>query len=434
MLVPFSISLPNAFGAIPPGEGCVTVKCHQGMLKAKHIHPVAEPCDTCHKPVMTPHPQKNKLTFKLTQEVPKLCAQCHPPLGAMKNVHPPVKDGMCTTCHNPHESAEPKLLAQPIKELCASCHPDKIDYKFVHGPASTGDCTSCHFPHESNTARLLVTEGAALCFTCHIDMQGEIKKKVVHPALGGGCTSCHDPHGSAAKKFFSAEGAGLCYQCHPQVESKLKSAKSVHPPIKTERSCASCHAAHASDAPKLLPKSGKDLCLSCHKGFIKKEQTVLHGPIKDGNCTPCHDPHGTPYDKLLISGYTTEFYVTYSDKEFQFCFTCHNRDLLRNPTTTYATGFRDGNKNLHYIHVNRKDRGKSCKACHVIHGGENPKLIADKVLFGKWSLPLKFIKSETGGSCAPGCHRKYPYDRVTPGKEAEPEKTKEKEKEKTKTK
>jgi predicted CXXCH cytochrome family protein len=263
-------------------------------------------------------------------------------------------------------------------------------------------------------------------------MQGEIKKKVVHPALAGGCTSCHNPHGSPVKKFFSAEGAALCYQCHPKVEEKLKSAKSVHAPIKTGRACASCHAPHASDAPKLLPKTGKDLCLDCHKGFIKKDQTVLHGPIKDGKCTPCHDPHGTPYNKLLTNTYTTEFYITYTDSEFQFCFSCHNRDLLRNATTTYATGFRDGNKNLHFIHVNRKDRGKACKACHVIHGGENPKLIAEKVTFGKWNLPLKFVKSETGGSCAPGCHKKYPYDRKTPGKEAEPEKTKEKEKTKTK--
>ena len=59
----------------------------------------------------------------------------------MKHVHPPVKDGMCTTCHNPHDSAEPKLLTQPVKDLCTSCHPDKIDYKFAHGPAATGDCT-----------------------------------------------------------------------------------------------------------------------------------------------------------------------------------------------------------------------------------------------------------------------------------------------------
>jgi predicted CXXCH cytochrome family protein len=422
----FGLSL--AFSGSAATEGCVAAKCHAGMLKNKTIHPVAEPCDTCHQSITTPHPQNKKKTFKLTEEVPGLCFQCHSRFGALKHTHAPVKDGMCTTCHDPHDSAQPKLLTQSVKDLCTSCHPDKIDFPFVHGPAATGDCTSCHNPHESNNSHLVIKAGADLCFTCHVEMQGEIKKKVVHPALKNGCTSCHNPHGSAVKKFFAAAGSGLCFQCHPQIEDKLKSAKKVHSPVKTERGCAACHAPHASDAPKLLAKAGKDLCLDCHKDFIKKTQTVLHGPIRDGKCTPCHDPHGTPNDRLLIKPYSTEFYVSYTDNEFPLCFSCHNRDLLRFPTTSFATGFRDGDKNLHYIHVNRKDRGKSCKVCHAVHAGENPKLIADKVPFGKWSLPLNFVKTETGGSCSPGCHQKYVYDRKTPGKEAKQEKTPESEK------
>lgn len=425
-LLPFILPGVSSAVAPPAEQGCVTAKCHQGMLKTKNVHPASDPCESCHQSILTPHPQKQTKTFKLTQEVPGLCFQCHTQFGALKHVHPPVKDGMCTTCHNPHDSAEPKLLTQPVKDLCTSCHPDKIDFKFVHGPAATGDCTFCHNPHESNNPRLLVKDGPELCFTCHGDMQGEIKKKYVHPALDMGCTSCHNPHGSSVKKFFAAEGAGLCYQCHSSIEDKLKTAKSIHPPIKTERGCATCHNPHASDAPKLLPNAGKDFCLGCHKDFIKKSQTVLHGPIKDGKCTACHDPHGTPNDKLLIKPYSSEFYVSYNDTEFPLCFTCHNRDLLKFPTTAYATGFRDGEKNLHYIHVNRKDRGKRCKVCHVVHAGENPKLLADKVPFGKWSLPLNFVKTETGGSCAPGCHQKYSYDRKKPGKEAVPEKNKEK--------
>ncbi len=428
LLAFFSLSLLVAQGtaeaAAPSEQGCVTAKCHQGLLKTKYIHPAADPCDTCHQPISTPHPQKKTKTFKLAQEIPALCYQCHNQFGTMKSVHPPVKDGMCTTCHNPHDSAQPKLLAQPLKDLCSACHPDKMGFKFAHGPASTGDCTTCHNPHESKNEHLLVTAGADLCFTCHVDMPAEVKKKYVHPALDMGCTACHNPHGSAFKKFFAAEGAGLCYQCHAQIEDKLKTAKSVHPPIKTERACASCHSPHASDAPKLLSNVGKDLCFSCHKDFIKKNQTVLHGPIKDGKCTACHDPHGTPNDKLLIKPYSTEIYVSYNDTEFQLCFTCHNRDLLRFPTTTYATGFRNGDKNLHYIHVNRKDRGKRCKVCHVVHAGENPKLIANTVPFGKWNLPLNFVKTDTGGSCAPGCHQKYSYDRKTPGKETGSDKTK----------
>src|SRR5208283_1462387 len=133
----------------------------------------------------------------------------------------------------------------------------------------------------------------------------EIKRPVVHPAMGGGCTSCHNPHGSQFKFFFAAQGNSLCFQCHPQIEEKLKAPAVVHPPIKSERGCPSCHSPHASDAPKLLSKAGKELCLMCHDGIIKKEDTVLHGPIKDGKCTPCHDPHASEYGKLLIKEFPT---------------------------------------------------------------------------------------------------------------------------------
>ena len=62
---------------------------------------------------------------------------------------------------------------------------------------------------------------------------------------------------------------------------------------------------------------------------------------------------------------------------------------------------------------------KSCKMCHALHGSSSSKLIADSVPFGKWSLPLKFVKTETGGSCSPGCHKAQNYDRKTPGKKPE---------------
>jgi predicted CXXCH cytochrome family protein len=436
VLVVCALGLYSSHGAAAPAapeQGCVTSKCHAGMLKKKVIHPGAEPCESCHESISTPHPKKKAKTFKLTQEVPALCYQCHSAFGTLPHVHPPVKDGMCTTCHDPHDSNQPKLLTQPLKDLCTSCHPDKIDHKYVHGPTATGDCTSCHNPHESKNARLLLKEGAALCFGCHVDMQDELKKKVVHPALEGGCTSCHSPHGSDVKKFFSAPVPELCFQCHPGIDDTLKSAKDIHPPVLMEKSCISCHAPHASDAPKLLPKAGKALCLDCHKDLIKKNQTVLHGPIRDGSCTPCHNPHGSPNDKLLIKPYSPDFYVSYNDSEFPLCFTCHNRDLLRFPNTSFATGFRDGDRNLHYLHVHRQDRGKRCKVCHVVHAGENPKLIADKVPFGKWNLPLNFVKTETGGSCAPGCHQKYSYYRKSPAKKAEPPKTNEKAKSETKS-
>ena len=404
-------------------ETCLTDQCHQKLSKQSYTHPAMDACDTCHQQVSKSHPQKNNKSFSLVQEAPGLCAQCHTAMTTQKYVHTPVSSGLCLTCHDLH-AGSPKLLAGPAKDLCASCHPNKTDQKYVHGPAATGDCVACHSPHDSKNKDLLVKEGADLCYSCHTEMSAQLKKKFVHQALDGGCTSCHNPHGSQAKMFFSAAGSALCFQCHPDMESRLASAKSVHPPLTSERGCASCHAPHASDSAKLLAKPGKDLCLDCHKGFLKKNQTVLHGPIRDGKCQACHDPHASGQDKLLSKPYSSEFYISYSENEYQLCFSCHKRDLLKYETTSYATQFRDGEKNLHFLHVNRKDKGRNCKACHVIHGGELPKLLGESVPFGKWNLPLRYVKSDTGGSCAPGCHRKYSYDRKTPGKEVTPAKSK----------
>jgi len=417
----------------PAEEGCVTAQCHSKLLTAKNIHPIAESCDNCHQSVSSPHPQKNQKTFKLTQEPPELCATCHPPFGKRPQVHSPVKNGMCTTCHNPHASDEPKLLARPMRDLCLSCHPDKVDFKYVHGPTSAGDCTACHSPHESDNKALVIKAGPELCLACHFDMQEEMKKKGVHPALLGGCTSCHNPHGAPYKKLLSAEGKALCFQCHPQISEKVEKAKVVHPPVNTEKGCASCHSPHASNNDKLLLNAGKDLCLECHKNVIKKNMTMLHGPIQSGKCTPCHDPHGSQQAKLLVMEFPTDLYVPYTDQEYELCFSCHKRDLLRFPDTSFATGFRDGEKNLHYVHVNKKEKGRNCRVCHNIHGSDQPKLLAEKAAFGKWELPLKFVKTDTGGACSPGCHKTYNYDRKTPGKAPEvvkPEPAKPKGKEK----
>jgi predicted CXXCH cytochrome family protein len=398
-------------------ESCVSAQCHATLLNARNVHPPTETCDTCHESVATPHPQKGRKTFKLAQEPPGLCANCHEPFGKKKNIHPPAKEGMCTTCHNPHASDQPKLLAQPLKELCQSCHEAQTSAKYGHGPVAAGECTVCHAPHESDQQSLLLKPGEEwMCFSCHLDLQELLKKKNVHPALSGGCTSCHNPHGAAHPKLLAEEGAQLCFQCHDPIAAKVAKSPVVHGAVKDPKSCASCHSPHASDNAKLLLKPEKETCLGCHASVLTRDMTMFHGPINQGMCTPCHDPHGSQNARLLVKEFPAGIYVPYTDTEFALCFSCHKRDLLQYPDTSFATNFRDGERNLHYLHVNNKQKGRSCVLCHNLHGSRSPKLIAESVPFGKWNLPLKFVKNPTGGSCAPGCHRQQAYDRQSPVK------------------
>jgi predicted CXXCH cytochrome family protein len=393
---------------------CVSAQCHATLLTPTTVHAATDSCDSCHESVATPHPQKGKKTFKLSQEPPELCYACHDAFGKKSDIHPPVAEFMCTTCHDPHASAEPKLLVQPLKELCESCHEDKTKFKNLHGPVSAGDCTACHNPHESDIKPLLLKPADDLCVGCHVDVQELLKKADVHPALEGGCTSCHNPHGSDFPKLLPEQGAPVCFPCHGDIEDKVTTSPVVHGAVTSEAACASCHSPHASDNAKLLRNPEKDTCVGCHKTIVTKNMTVLHGPIADGKCTPCHDPHGGPNPKLLVREFPLDPYVPYTDQEYALCFGCHKRDLVQYADTSFATGFRDGERNLHFVHVN-KPKGRSCVLCHDVHGGNSPKLIAVSVPFGKWSLPLKFEKTETGGSCAPGCHQPKVYDRKNPG-------------------
>ena len=397
------------------GNGCMVAQCHATLLNGKNVHPPTESCDSCHDSMEKPHPQPGRKTFKLTQEPPALCESCHDSLGRKAHVHPPVAEGMCVTCHNPHASNQSALLNQPMKELCQACHSDQGSAKNPHGPVAAGECTACHTPHESDIESLLLKHGDELCESCHLDIKALLTKKNPHPALEGGCTSCHNPHGTNHPKLLPEEGAQLCFQCHDPIKETITTAKSGHPPISSEKGCASCHTPHASDNPKLLPLPVKETCLSCHASIVTAAMTVLHAPVKAGDCAACHQPHGSQQPYLLAAEFPADEYAAYSDKEYELCFGCHNRDLVKYPDTSFATGFRDGERNLHYVHVN-KPKGRSCKLCHEIHGGTKPRLIADSVSFGKWKLPLKFVKTETGGGCSPGCHKMAAYDRERPGR------------------
>ena len=406
---------------LPPGlaaqESCQSAQCHATLVQGTAVHEAAESCDTCHAATATPHPQPGTATFKLTDAEPALCTGCHDALGAKAQVHAPFADGSCTTCHSPHASNSAHLLVKPQKELCADCHSDPAAVAFAHGPVEAGDCTACHAPHSSDNQPLLARSGDALCVDCHADVADLVAgKKVKHAALDDGCTSCHRAHGGAHPKLLAEAGQALCFQCHDDVAEKAQKAPVVHAALASAKGCAACHSPHAADQEGLLLQSEKETCLGCHEKSVTPAMTVLHGPIRDGSCSACHEPHGGAQANLLIASFPATAYVPYTDTAYALCFTCHERDLLKYPDTSFATGFRDGERNLHFLHVNNAQKGRSCVLCHELHGGTNDVLIADSVSFGSWQLPLKFVQSADGGSCAPGCHRPAVYDRKNPGK------------------
>ena len=124
-------------------------------------------------------------------------------------------------------------------------------------------------------------------------------------------------------------------------------------------------------------------------------------------------PHGSEYPLILKAYFPEEFYKSYATENYALCFECHNKNFALDKNTTNLTSFRDGDRNLHYLHVNKDVKGRSCKACHQVHASSQEKHIRTSVPFGKikWELPIKFTKFEDGGKCVVGCHAPKEYHR-----------------------
>ena len=426
------LSLPGNGKADAQPDTCVTAKCHTALGKDKAVHnPVKEGmCTTCHLATQvtgktTKHP--GNLSFSLAQRGAELCAMCHEPKNKKKVVHAPIQGGDCTSCHNPHQSPNKAMLKDTVPKLCFQCHPGSMTKSPVmHPPVAAGDCSSCHDNHQSDFPNRLVAGGNALCFMCHPDKEEGIKtKKSVHPPVAQSCVLCHSPHGSANKAMLIAPVPSLCSNCHPSQAGLTHRALTKHGPMNDARVCMNCHDPHFADSPRLLVKPQQELCLGCHdkeldteRGKIVNMKSFLsenkngHGPVKTGDCVACHNPHGSDNWRVLSKYYPSDFYTSYSDGKYALCFSCHNKSAFTERFTQKATAFRDGERNLHYVHVNKNMKGRTCRACHEVHADTgNPKHVKDRVGFSYWSMPMNFHPNANGGTCAPGCHGEKKYQR-----------------------
>jgi len=430
MVAAFLIIPSLSFAA---ANACLTGTCHSAITAIKKQHSAVKggDCVDCHKQQAPQHPTPGQKGFTLIDQGVKLCANCHEIPGKKKTVHIPVKDGECLFCHRPHGTDNPFLL--PVEtdrtKLCFECHDgDTFKRKFRHAPVVAGSCNICHAPHESDEPRFLRAPIRDVCFKCHTDFaQGFKNATTVHsPVKASLCVTCHTPHGTDNPFILKATPPELCFQCHQALKDKLAKNTTQHKPVLQQRGCVTCHSPHYSLGKRLLPSAQKDLCLQCHGDDklaplknIRAQITgmpTLHGPVAAGTCTACHDPHGSTNFRMLKGAYPATFYAQYTEGAYALCLGCHQKNLLRYPDTSVYTNFRNGTRNLHFVHVvgaNRK--GRTCRACHQPHASDGPKLTSTTgTTFGAWQIPVRLQLTATGGSCAAACHPPIKYDRVTP--------------------
>lgn len=400
--------------------------CHKTLIEQPVAHPPVEDCASCHQSGGQQHPVAGVKTFTLIDAVPKLCYSCHEE-GKKTVKHAPAASGECFSCHIPHNSPNKSLLTEnKVSALCLTCHDLKTAAdKSIHKPVTEGTCTGCHDPHQSDLARLVKNKQPELCFTCHEKTKTQASLKNIHPPFESECSSCHKPHSAAEQKLLVSKAPDLCYECHSDFKEKVEKYKFKHSPVSTGKSCVSCHSPHASNENKFLVSDQKTLCLNCHnKKYISKTDKHIipdmkklistaksvHAAVDDG-CTGCHNAHGSDFENLLISSFPQTMYVVSTPDNFGLCFTCHDKELIEKENTT-STQFRNGEKNMHYLHVNGI-KGRNCTVCHNVHASANTHLINEKMKFGTYDFNLNYESSENGGSCATACHGEKNYDRLT---------------------
>ncbi len=341
---------------------------------------------------------------------------------------------------------------------CLACHGGLVAGKtVVHPPVKNGLCLGCHLP-ASQTEHLFAwqQEGKAMCRQCHAPRDTE---KVRHnPVEQGLCLYCHDPHASDNHARLRLPIFQTCTQCHPSKRIQDAGSKTRHgalDPAQNPLVCVACHDPHQSDHEKRLKQwPPMNVCLTCHDKVVQAPDRPLlnmkawldqhpatelrHGPVREGMCNHCHEPHGTDEFRMLRASFPPEFYWPYKPGEtYGLCFSCHDRRLLeaqkidappeaaRQDKIDYGprpegdrllragvTGFRNGEENLHFKHTNKPDKGRTCRDCHDFHASPNPKHIRTTSGLGNWEFKLNYVKTETGGKCWPGCHVERRYDRV----------------------
>jgi len=335
---------PSAFSADaePPCLGCHDVV--KTALQKRVVHAAVEMgCESCHLDHKKPDAGTAKQAPLLNAALPDLCGSCHElqdqKLGRAHRGQPIVK-AVCTGCHDPHSSDEPKLMRAN-----------------VHPAFSVESCDTCHRQPDGGEIRLTAASVSELCFQCHAQQKESLERsKFKHALLEAdvnSCLTCHNPHAAAQPRLLKKSQPELCRDCHA-VEADRRF---VHEPA--EVGCTICHSAHASDSPKNLHASVNAVCMECHSrgsakvvssdvplhlfgnkvtlqaNPFKKVQLLDLGPAatvghpmaghpffvpsaggkSELNCVSCHDPHA--------GNGSTKRFKTETAASTPLCVKCH---------------------------------------------------------------------------------------------------------------
>lgn len=204
-----------------------------------------ELCVTCHYDKQLP-PQKKRRIQRVES----------PSLSSLEGIvqHKPSSEKKCKACHaiTADKRGAPEALFLCFREGCHKT--DIIDKKFAHKEFVLQNCTFCHNPHSSANEKLLIKDGDLLCSTCHPlirDKNGKTLEKnhneyfypfVTALALPSEkeCSFCHSPKHKQELYQISSE---LCSGCHLYLRQTV--SQNIHREFE-EKTCSACHDPHSA--------------------------------------------------------------------------------------------------------------------------------------------------------------------------------------------
>ena len=413
---------PRPIESVRFADGCLTSDCHGTMTQQKYVHQTftEEACDLCHMPDTGGH------VYPQIASTESTCTSCHDTGAGHLFQHKAMSEEACLACHDPHGSDSPMLLtAGTVEATCIRCHPNDRG-PVAHEPYAKGQCVQCHDPHGADNAMLLVGgEGPDHCRKCHTPQIESIEAgSHTHLDVEGSCLGCHEAHSSLHEGLLPAQPRDLCISCHEEIGQTVDGATVSHDSVLTGDQCITCHDPHTSEHETMLRDTQTALCLGCHDGPLittdnreiiaigaeLEAASMAHGAVSIGQCSECHSVHGGNHLHLLKSVMPTVFVGPFDAQNYALCFSCHDKNLLDSPGATF---FRDGEMNLHSIHLRAHNKSGGCSDCHSVHAGNQPRLIVESVQYqgSEWAMPMNFEITAAGGRCAPGCHEPLSYDR-----------------------
>ncbi len=344
------------------------------------------------------------LGFRLDQNSELQCTTCHTPHDNTFGhflVRDPEFGALCNSCHQ-------RPFWNTASHSTSSASVLGASGSWPYATVESNACRSCHQPHNApGSVRLLrdsTEEGN--CLNCHggqvaaHNIQATINKPARHdPTSFSGihdaaesnevgaphveCSDCHNPHAVAPPDLSSIGSTTL--------GGTLRGARGVTAsgtPIDDVNNefevCFRCHGDNAVNIagtiPRLAPSTNLRLDFNPSNESFHPVVTGLSGvsvpSLKPGiapgtqiRCTDCHNndqsrrfggtgadgPHGSLFDFLLRSNYTTTSPNAESAYEYALCYQCHDRQSI-----LHDDSFKEHSKHL--------DEDVACSACHDPHG------------------------------------------------------------------